>query len=106
MFWLACATVLGSTVTIISYIVTCTLYADIKDDNGHSLLEIALMSDKFHHIKDCIDVAIYLVNTGCGNEQDISDLFCRACQTKRRDVLAQLVAEHKIDPNSELSLRV
>ena len=60
-----------------------TEVSDIHDDRGH------------------IDVALYLINRGCGDDEDKDKLLCTACRCDRLDVVEELVEEHDRDPNGE-----
>ncbi len=45
------------------------------------------------------DVAVYLVNRGCGSDEK---LLCAACKHGKLDVVKELVEQHQVDPNSEI----
>ena len=46
-----------------------------------------------------VDVALYLINRGAGDDKDKAKLLCKACELDRLDVVEELVEEHKLDPN-------
>ena len=48
-----------------------------------------------------VDVALYLINRGCGDDKDKANLLCRACLDDRLDIVKELVEEHKLDPNGK-----
>ena len=50
-----------------------------------------------------IDVGLYLLNIGCGNEDDKAKLLFGACQWGRLDVVKELVEKHKLDPSGMLN---
>ena len=68
-------------------------------DDGKSPLDKALDEG---YPKHC-DVALYLINNGYGNEEDKAKLLCKGCSTGKLDVIKELVEQHKVDPNGELS---
>ena len=48
-----------------------------------------------------VDVPLYLINHGCGDDKDKAKLLCRACELDRLDIVKELVEEHKLDPKSK-----
>ena len=70
----------------------------MKDGRGQSPLDLALkeMYDDY-----CIDVALYLINRGCGDDEDKNKLLCGSCQFGRLDVVKELVEEHNCDSKGE-----
>ena len=48
-----------------------------------------------------VDVALYLINHGAGDDKDKAKLLCRACQLDRLDIVKEFVEEHKLDPNGK-----
>ena len=60
---------------------------------GRSPLDVALALYK------SVDVALYLINHGCGDDKDKAKLLCKACGLDRLDIVKELVEEHKLDPN-------
>ena len=73
------------------------IHTDVRDDQGQSPLDLALES----LYTDCGDVALYLINRGCGDDKDKDKLLCRACYWDRLDVVKELVEQHDRDPNGE-----
>ena len=74
------------------------IHTDVRDDKGQSPLDIALerCCDD-----NCIDVALYLINRGCGDDEDKDKLLCEACGCGKLDVVKELVEKHDRDPNGE-----
>ena len=48
-----------------------------------------------------MDVALYLINCGCGGDEERVDVLCRACYWGNLDAVKELVEQHKVDPTSE-----
>ena len=48
-----------------------------------------------------VDVALYLINRGCGDDTDKAKLLCKACWHDRLDIVKELVEEHKLDPKGK-----
>ena len=73
-------------------------HADVKNGLGESPLDLAL-----EDIYDdgCIDLALYLINHGCCDDEGKNKLLCESCQWDRLDVVKELVEEHNCDPKSE-----
>ena len=71
-------------------------HTDVKDDKQQLPLEIALqyMSEK----KSCVDTAHYLVNCGCGSNEDKSKLMFGACQWGLLELVKDLARNHNINP--------
>ena len=67
-----------------------TPLTDIRDDAGQSPLDIA-----------SVDVALYLINHGAGDDKDKAKLLCRACELYELDIVKELVEENKLDPNGK-----
>ena len=51
----------------------------------------------------CIDVALYLLNHGCGNDENKAKLLCGACEHGKLDVVKELVEQHHIIPSGKHS---
>ena len=79
-------------------------HADVKDGHGRSPLDIAL--EYLYDDDDCIDVALYLINHGCGDDEGKNKLLCRSCRWGRLDVVKELVEEHSCYPTSEFCVRI
>ena len=79
----------------LNFISKFTPLTDIRDDKGRSPLDVALAS--YSHI----DVPLYLINHGCGDDKDKAKLLCRACQQNRLDIVKDLVEEQKLDPKGK-----
>ena len=78
------------------------IHTDVRNDKGQSLLDLAL--ERKHKVWDCDDhndVALYLINHGCGGDEDKDRLLCRACEWGRLDVVKELVEEHHCDPKGK-----
>ena len=73
----------------------------MRDDKGQSQLDIALENLGGLHGDGCVDVALYLMSHGCGDEEDKAKLLCRACYRGKLGVVKELVEQHKVDPKSE-----
>lgn len=67
----------------------------VKDIDEQSPLDIAL-EDLYDAVY--IDLAIYLINLGCGNEKDKEKLLCGACWHGKLDAVKELVEGHGCDP--------
>ena len=74
------------------------IHTDVRDDEEQSPLDLAL-EDLYND--DCVDVALYLINHGCGDDKDKDKLLCRACWRGSLDVVKELVKKHDRDPNGE-----
>ncbi len=74
------------------------LTVDVRDDKGHSSLDIALgnLDDD-----DCMDVALYLMSRGCGVDEEKAKLLCGACQRGKLGLVKELIEQHIGDPKSE-----
>ena len=68
---------------------------DIRSDKGRSPLDLALALHR------PVDVALYLINHGAGDDKDKAKLLCEACQLNKLDIVKELVEEHKLDPNGK-----
>ena len=75
--------------------------AGVRDNNGRSPLDSTL--DGNDPFGSCVDVALYLINHGCGGANDRNKLMTRACESGKPDVVKELVEQHKVDPNGEFS---
>ena len=74
-------------------------HADVKDGHGRSPLDLVL--ENVNMFDGCNDVALYLINHGCGDDEDKNKLLCGSCQLGRLDVVKELVEEHNCDPKGE-----
>ena len=72
-------------------------HTDVRNDEGQSPLDIALLTYSVR----CIDLALYLINRGCGDDEDKDKLLCEACLWGKLDVVKELVEKHDRDPNGE-----
>ena len=78
----------------------------MKDGLGDSPLDLAL-EDMDDRIDDgFIDVALYLINRGCGDDEDKNKLLCGSCRRGRLDMVKELVEEHNCDPKSECCVHI
>ena len=73
----------------------------MRDDEGQTPLDKALSLDNMYRNKGCFDVALYLINCGCGGEDEKSKLLCGASQRGKLDVVIGLVEQLDVDPNSK-----
>ena len=48
-----------------------------------------------------VDVALYLINHGAGDDKDKAKLLCKACGLDRLDIVKELVEEHELDPKGK-----
>ena len=78
-------------------------HADVKDGHGRAPLDIALEN---LYDDGCIDLALYLINHGCGDDEDKNKLLCGSCRWGRLDVVKELVEEHNCDPTSECCVSI
>ena len=78
----------------------------MKDGLGRSPLDIAL-KDLYDDDDDgCIDVALYLINRGCGDDENKNKLLCGSCWWGRLDVVKELVDKHNCDPKGECCVHI
>ena len=80
---------------------TCC-FAGVEDHKGWSPLGRALYN--LHTFEGRLDVGLYLINFGCGNDNDKAKLLFGACQWGRLDVVKELVEQHKLDPAGTMLL--
>ena len=74
------------------------------DDNNESPLDKALGNlSSWREGSGCVDVARYLLNHGCGNDEDKAKLLCGACEHGKLDVVKELVEQHHINPSGKHS---
>ena len=73
-----------------------TPLTDIRDDKGRSPLDLAFDAYTSH-----VNVALYLINHGCGDDKDKAKLLCKACRQDKLDIVKELVEEHKLDPKGK-----
>jgi len=71
-----------------------SLYLVVRDDIDATPMERAL---DFHDPE--WEVALYLINHGCGGDEEKAKLLCKACDCGEIDVVEELVEKHSIDPN-------
>ena len=78
------------------------MHTDVRNDEGQSLLDRAL--DGLFGVAGSMDIALYLINCGCGDDEDKDKLLCGACSRPsstcygRLDVVKELVEKHHRDP--------
>ena len=75
------------------------IHTDVRDDQGQSPLDLAL--EDLYDDEDDIAVALYLINHGCGDDEDKDKLLCGACSWGKLDVVKELVEKHDHDPKGE-----
>ena len=78
--------------------------ADVEDVYGWSPLDLAL--EYLDHDDDHIDVALCLINHGCGDVENKNKLLCGSCEWGRLDVVKELVEEHNCDPKGECCVHI
>ena len=71
------------------------------DDVGNSPLDLAMCWDN-DDVDVGVDIALYLVNHGCGDDKDKVKLLCRACNQNKLDIVKEIIEKHKVDPKSEI----
>ena len=76
---------------------------DVVNGNNESPLDKA-MGNLFWR-EGCVDVGLYLINNGCGNNSTRAKLLCGACKRGRLDVVKELVEQHHIIPSGKHSTR-
>ena len=69
-------------------------HTDINDELDQAL-------EIIYDVYGCIDVVLYLINRGCGEDEDKDKLLCGACRWARLDVVKELVEEHHRNPKGE-----
>ena len=72
---------------------------DVCDDKGHSPALDRALRDGLS--LDCVDIALYLINRGCGGDEHKVRLLFKACYYGRLDVVKELVEQHKVDPKGK-----
>ena len=77
--------------------VDCTIGA--RNNEGESPLDHALKCEN----EGCIEVSLFLLSPGYGNDQEKIKLLCGACFLGELDLVKDLVEQQKVDP-SECSL--
>ena len=78
------------------------IHTDVRDDKGQSPLNLALEDLYYDEAdEDRIDFALYLINHGCGDDEDKDKFLCKACGWGRLDVVKELVEKHDRDPKGE-----
>ncbi len=72
-------------------------YTDVKDSEGQSPLDRAL--EFLYEYDDCVYVALYLMNRGCGGDEDIKDdLLYAACCKGKLELVKELIEQHEVNP--------
>ena len=74
----------------------------MRDDKGKSPLDHALHWEKDDYVDASVDIALYLVNHGCGDDIDKVKLLCEACYQGELDIVKEIIEKHKVDPKSEI----
>ena len=80
-----------------------TFNTGVRDDQGRSLVDMILanMYEYYDDPDDGFDIALFLINHGVDDEQDIANVLCEACERGNLDVVKELVEQHNVDPNGE-----
>ena len=50
-----------------------------------------------------LEIALFLINHGCGGEEDKGKVFRKACRSGKLKMMKELVEQHNIDPKGEVS---
>ena len=75
------------------------IHTDVRNDEGQSPLDVAL------EVTYCsINVALYLINHGCGDDEDKDKLLYKACGWAELDVVKELVEKHGRDPKGKYTM--
>ncbi|XP_064387909.1 alpha-latroinsectotoxin-Lt1a-like isoform X2 [Halichondria panicea] len=70
---------------------------NVKDSEGQSPLDRAL--EFLYEYDDCVYVALYLMNRGCGGDEDIKDdLLYAACCKGKLELVKELIEQHEVNP--------
>ena len=67
-------------------------YTEVKNYCGDSALDIAVKKNK-------LDVSLYLISCGCGNDEDKGKVLVEACRSGKLQVVKKLVEKHEVNPN-------
>ena len=78
-------------------LVYCIFFADVKDGNEDSPLDVAVR-------KNNLDMALYLISRGCGSNEDKDKVLVEACQSGKLKVVKELVEQHSVNPKGDTSL--
>ena len=73
-------------------------YSDLKDDEGETPLDKVMGFTYLDQHKELVDLALSLINRGCGSEKDKGNLLCVACCMSKLDIVKELVEQHKVEP--------
>ena len=68
-----------------------TYHIDARNEDGDSLLDEAIKHDE-------LDSALFLINHGCGSDEDKVKLLCKACQQGELKMVKELVERHGVNP--------
>ena len=74
-----------------NFVLMCTFYTDVRDEDGDSPLNAALASNK-------LDTALYLISHGCGSDEDKVKLLWRAYNKDELKMVKKLVEQHGVNP--------
>ena len=50
---------------------------------------------------NCLNVAVYLINKGCGDEEEIAKVLAGSCYHGKLDMVKELVELYKVDPKGQ-----
>ena len=74
-------------------------YTGVRDNRGRTVLNITMEN---LHSKASLDVALYLLNQGCGSNDIIkAKLLFAACQFGRLNMVKELIEKYEVDPNGK-----
>ena len=71
----------------------------MKDNEGNSPLDVAVRKNK-------VNVALYLINCGCGSEKDKDKVLSQACQSGKLKGVKELVEQYNVNPKGKISLQI
>ena len=71
----------------------------MRDDKGQSPLDRAL--EGVYDDERCADVCHYLINHGCGGDNERVKQLMGACYRGNLSVVKEMVEQYKVNPNGE-----
>ena len=71
----------------------------MKDNEGNSPLDVAVRNIQ-------IDTALYLINCGCGSNEDKEKVLSLACQFGKLEIVKELVEQHSVNPKCKISFEI
>ena len=74
----------------------------VRDGQGRSLVDMTHTHMYEYDDPYCgLDIALFLINHGVGDEQDKAKVLCKACDRRNLDVVKELIEQYNVDPNGE-----